>query len=150
MSNFEYECALTSITSPGAEEDDSDGMEDMPVGWTKIRFTRRQFNPKWLALQQLKETMAQGAIMQHTGGHPETATNQQKLGVALQIEASFYMLESDTPMYILDVDDSVFVSDSGEVIKSLDEIRDMVGLGPMPEISEESETNEPSEQEAVK
>ena len=129
--SFEYECAVSGVTSPSVEESESDGMEDAPVGWTRIRITRRQYNPKWLALQQLKERILTGTLLQQTGGNLEAVTPELREMTELQVEANFYGFEKDIPMYILDVDDAVFVSDSGEVLKSLNEIRENLGLEAM-------------------
>jgi hypothetical protein len=138
----EYECALSGVTSPGAQVDESDGMEDCPVGWTKVRFTRRQYNPTWIMLQQLKATTVDNLVRQHSGGHPENATPEQRMVVTLQVEANYHALEKDTPMYFLDVDDVVFLSDSGEVAKSINEIREMLGLEPIEEPEEQEEEEE--------
>lgn len=141
---FEYECVLTGLTSPGAEPEGED--EDMPVGWTKIRFTRRQYNPKWVMLQQLKESMQNGLLVQHTQGHPELAEPHQKLAIQLQVEANFYAMLQDTPMYILDVDDSVFLSDGGEVVGSINEMRETLGLEKLEEEEEEGADDNTGEQ----
>ncbi len=126
MSNqqFEFECALSGVTEPAAQEDDCDGMGDVPVGWTRVHFTRRQFNPRWLAIQQVKEATIEGIISRV----PPEIKELQRIAVSLQIDAQFFALEENTPMYLLDVDDTVYVSDSGEVAHSMNEIREMVGL----------------------
>jgi hypothetical protein len=49
-----YECAITGLTAEGGE---SGPMGPLPAGWFKVTFARQVLNPKWVAIQQLKEAM---------------------------------------------------------------------------------------------
>jgi len=132
--NYEYECALTGTVEGGADSFDGDGLGDLPPGWTQITMKRRQYNPKWVLIQQVKEAMIEGLVQQF----PPEIQEIQKYAVGLQVEAQFHGLERETPMYLLDIDDTVFISDSGEVVESLNEAREMMGLEPLL-IEEDSE-----------
>jgi hypothetical protein len=130
---FEYECALTGLTEEGGQPDESDGLGDLPVGWTKVRITRRQYNPKWLLIQQVKQGMVEGLLQQF----PAELRSVQQYALSIQVEAQFHGLESETPMYLPDVDDVIYISDAGEVMESFNEVREMLGLEPLPEEEDE-------------
>lgn len=121
---IEYECALTGLTAPGVEPTDVDGLDDLPVGWMRIRITRRKYNPKWVLIQQVKEAMIDGIVSQF----PPEVQDMQRYAVLIQVEAQFHGLEKDTPMYVPDVDDVVYLSDSGEILESINDIRNSLGL----------------------
>lgn len=142
-SSFEYECALTGVTEPGAHPESSDGLDDLPVGWTKVHMQRRCWNPKWLLLQKVKETI----IEQLVGRYPADQQAVQRAAVTIQIESQYHAYESDLSMYLIDVDDTVFLSDSGEVAGSINELREMVGLEPLKEEEEEEEGDEDEDED---
>ena len=131
---LEYECALTGSTEAPGIEDDSDGLSDLPVGWTRIKLSRRRYNQKWLAIQQLKEVSVEGLLQQL----PPESRDFQRYLVSLQIEAQFHSLEAATPMYESD-EDTVYLSDSGEILASINEIRETLGLEPLSDDPSEDE-----------
>ena len=122
MSN--YECALTGREAPPGMEDESDGMGDMPVGWTRVTVTRRQYNAQWILLQQVKEAMVMGLLQQIPPEYHEA----QRPAVEVQVAAQFHALEKDTPMYDADVEDVVYLSDAPEIIEDINELRQSLGL----------------------
>lgn len=130
---FEYECALSGVTKEGGEFEDSDGLDDLPVGWTRIQITRRQYNPKYVALQNLKR----GTLQQMLAQMPVEMRKGQLPYLELQVEAGFYALEQDTPMYLSDVDDVVYFSDDIEVIDAVNKVREMLGLEVLPSSPED-------------
>lgn len=130
---FEYECALSGVTKEGGEFEESDGLDDLPVGWTRIQITRRQYNPKFVALQNLK----QGTLQQMLAQMPVEMRKGQLPYLELQVEAGFYALEQDTPMYLPDVDDVVYFSDDIEVIDAVNKVREMLGLEALPSSPED-------------
>jgi hypothetical protein len=140
---YEYECALTGVVQPGGHEDDSDKLGDLPVGWTRIQMTRRQYNPKWILIQQVKEAMVEGLM----GQFPPELHDVQRYAVTVQVEAQFHSLEKDTPMYLPDVDDVVYISDNGEIVENVNEVRDMLGLSELPEEDEDEDEDEEEEDE---
>lgn len=124
-STEEYECALSGITEDAGDFDESDGLQDLPVGWTKITITRRQYNPKYVMIQQTKQTMIE-SLIQQLGG--DEMPDYQKYALSLQVEAQFFGLEGATPMYLPDIEEEIFVSDSEEVLESLNALREGLGL----------------------
>jgi hypothetical protein len=140
---YEYECALTGLAAEATiETDNSDELGDLPVGWTRIRMTRRQYNPKFLLLQQVKQATIEGLLLQV----PEELREYQQYAISLQVEAMYHGVENDTPMFLPDVDDIIFVSDEGEVVSELNEIRSALGLEAMPEDEEVEEEDGPEEE----
>lgn len=125
--SFDYECALTGLGGLAGGEDDSDGMGDLPVGWTRVTITRRQFNPDWVLLQQVKGAMIDTLLQQI----PEQYRAAQRPTVALQVTATYYAMEQDTPMYMADVEDMVFLSDSNEIVEDINDLRLSLGLDPV-------------------
>ncbi len=138
-----YECAISGLTEEAVEKFAADGLEDLPVGWTKITMTRRQVNPKWLAIQQVKEASIEALLQQF----PEEIREVQRFVVEIQVEAQLKALENDTPMFVSDVEDIVFVSDSEDIVDALNEIREGLGLDAMPDEDEEDEDEEDEEEE---
>ena len=137
----EYECAVAGTTVPPAPYNDSDGQGDLPVGWTRITITRRQYNPKWVMIQQTKQSMIEGLIQQLGPDLPDF----QQYALSLQVEAQFHGLESETPMYLPDVEEVVHLSGSPEIMEEVNSMRELIGLEPLleEEEEEEEETEEP-------
>jgi hypothetical protein len=90
-----YECALTGIS---AEAGEAGPVGTLPPGWIKITFARQMLNPKWIAIQQLKEAMVNNFL-----GQIQKAEDRQiqQVAVNLQVEAQFAALEAQTQKYTL-------------------------------------------------
>ncbi len=140
--NKVYECALTGITEEPTDKFAADGLDDMPVGWTKITMTRRQVNSKWLAIQQVKEATVEALLQQF----PEEIREVQRFVVEIQVEAQLKALENDTPMFLSDVEDVIYVSDSEEAVEALEELREQLGLDEMPEVEEDDDEEDDEEE----
>lgn len=125
MSTEEYECAISGVTEEAGDFDESDNLGDLPVGWTKVTITRRQYNPKYVMIQQTKQTMIE-SLIQQLGG--DAMPDYQKYAISLQVEAQFFGLEDATPMYLPDIEEEVFLSDSPEILESFNELREGLGL----------------------
>jgi hypothetical protein len=138
MNRNQYECALTGVTEDAGMASDVDGLDDLPVGWTKITMTRRQYNPRWLAIQQVKEATVEALLQQF----PEEIRDVQRFVVQIQVEAQLKALENDTPMYLTDVEDVVYISESPEITSALNEIRQNLGLAELDESNDEEEEKE--------
>lgn len=119
----EYECAISGLMEPGGLEEDSDGLEDMPAGWTKITIQTRRWNPKWQAIQAVKEVSVEALLSQV----PDEFREDQRLSATIQVEASLHGLESATPKYLTD-EVEVFVSDSEDVAEALAEAKALLGI----------------------
>jgi hypothetical protein len=120
----QYECALTGQVVDGSPADTHTKDGDMPVGWTKITMTRRMYNPSWLLIQQVKNRMIQGLLAQL----PPEIQQAEELAIRLQVEAQFASLENLTPRYERDFDETIYLSDSGDVFDSLNEAREALGM----------------------
>lgn len=96
----DIECAVSGIFAEPVEEFKDDGLGGLPPGWTQITVKRRVNNPKYYAIQRLKEAMFENmmaaALQQEV---PEEAREMQRLAVQLQVEASMAALEAKTPLY---------------------------------------------------
>lgn len=125
----EFECALTGKVV------ETDGEESFPTGWTRVTITRRQMNPKWAMLMQVQNALIEGALSQV----PAEMQDIQRFVITAQVEAQFYSLMKDTPTYVVDVEDEVFICDSGEITETLNEVREMLGLKAMPAVEAEEE-----------
>lgn len=96
----DIECAVSGIFAEPVEEFKEDGLGGLPPGWTQITVKRRTNNPKYYAIQRLKEAMFENmmaAAMQQEV--PEEAREMQRFAVQLQVEASMAALEAKTPLY---------------------------------------------------
>lgn len=142
---YEYECALSGLVTEGSYHSDSDGLDDLPQGWTEVKFTKRGFNPKWVLIQQVKQAMIEGLVSQL----PEEARGPQKIAVRLQVDAQFHTMEKDTPIYATEVE-TVYLAPSelsAEVSQAYNDARLMLGLDPVEE-EEDQEDGEAEEAEA--
>lgn len=149
----EYECALTGTTEEAVESVSADGLDSLPVGWTKITIARRVYNPKWLMIQQVKEAMIEGLMAQM----PPDVADIQRYSLVLQVEAQFHAMEKDTPVYVRDVDDVIFLSDSGDIVETINEVRSTLGLDSVsavpaldsvPEEEDENDVEDDKEEQA--
>lgn len=139
---YEYECALSGLHADGGVPYAADGLEDMPPGWTEVRLSRRRYNPRWVAIQQVKKAMVERLMAQF----PEAAQTQgQQMTLHIQVEAQFRALENDTPMYLTDVE-TVYLAPpetAEEVAEAYNQARELLGLDPFEPIEgPESEDSE--------
>jgi hypothetical protein len=121
----QYTCAISGLIAEGTPIDNQSDDGDLPIGWTKITMVRRSYNGEWLLIQQVKERMVAGILSQMPD---ETMRAQEELAIRVQINAQFAAYEQNIPRYERDVEDVVYVSDAGDVMESLNEVRAMLGL----------------------
>jgi hypothetical protein len=137
MDENEFECALSGVSTAGdggASPDDE--LEDLPVGWTKVTFERRRYNPEWVAIQQVKSIVKSGIM----STIPEEIRAESEWTVDMQVRSQFFVMEQATPRYMSEVEE-VYISDSSEVVEPYNEIRDQLGLDPV-DFSGASHTDE--------
>ncbi len=123
---FEYECALSGIVAPAGAPFEGDDLEDIPEDWTEVRLSRRVFNPRWVGIQTVKRRMTGGLLSQL----PEEQRQGQLPLIALQVEAQFHGLESETPRYLTYVE-TVYISPpegSEAVAAAYNELREALDL----------------------
>ena len=141
----EYTCALSGLRA--TEEEIIDG--EFPDGWIEITINRKFINPKWEAIQYVK----QGLLAQYLQGVPEEQREDQIMALSIQVEASMAMLESQTDkwsedastMYIANPDDNV------ALMAEYNKFRKFLGLKAEVRLDEElPEDNEVVESPEVK
>jgi hypothetical protein len=98
---IDIECAVSGIFAEPVEDFKDDGLGGLPPGWTQITVKRRVSNPKYYAIQSLKEAMFENMLSQASQQDiPEESREMQRLAIQLQVEASMAALEAKTPLYI--------------------------------------------------
>ncbi len=128
MEDYEIFCAISGIPAPEGE--------GIPDGWIKLTIERRYMNPKWMAIQLVKESL----IQQTLGQLPEDQKEIQQLPVQIQVEAQYIQLEQQTEQFFVDKED-IYISDPREndgVAKVWNSICEQLGI----EEEEESESEE--------
>lgn len=141
----EYECSLTGTVMEGSEPDTHTKDDDLPVGWTKITIVRRAYNPSFLMIQQVKNRLVQGLIAQL----PPELQATEELAVRFQVEAQFASLEANTPRYERDIEETVYLSDTGDVLESFNEVRELLGLEKLVFENDEDEDDDDGEGESA-
>lgn len=96
----DIECSVSGIFAEPVAEFKEDGLEDLPPGWTQVTIKRRLPNPKYYAIQRLKEAMFENMMAAAKQQNiPEDAREMQELAIQLQVEATMAALEQKTPLY---------------------------------------------------
>jgi hypothetical protein len=145
--NVRYECAISGVEEEASVEA-SAPLGGLPLGWFKITFIRQVMNPKWIAIQQLKEAMTTNVLNQI----PKAEDREiQQVAVTLQVEAQFAALEAATPKYLTQ-EEVVYTAppEAEEAIRDVfNEIREPLGLGLFATLDEQDEQDEKDEKEAA-
>ena len=145
--NVRYECAISGVEEEASVEA-SAPLGGLPLGWFKITFIRQVMNPKWIAIQQLKEAMTTNVLNQI----PKAEDREiQQVAVTLQVEAQFAALEAATPKYLTQ-EEVVYTAppEAEEAICDVfNEIREPLGLGLFATLDEQDEQDEKDEKEAA-
>jgi hypothetical protein len=122
--NTVFECAVTGMSADGGE---SGPLGNVPLGWTEITIARQVVNPKWVAIQQLKEVMVANVLNQIQRAEDRSA---QIIAINLQVDAQFAALEASTPK-ILKLEEKVYLADLAEdeaLVEAFDTVREALGL----------------------
>jgi hypothetical protein len=145
--NVRYECAISGVEEEASAEA-SAPLGGLPLGWFKITFIRQVLNPKWIAIQQLKEAMTNNVLNQI----PKAEDREiQQVAVTLQVEAQFAALEAATPKYLTQ-EEVVYTAppEAEEAIRDVfNEIREPLGLGLFTTQDEQDEQDEKDQKEAA-
>jgi hypothetical protein len=121
--NTPYLCSLSGI-SPTVE--DLAESEGVPEGWIEVSFKRKFYNPKWEAIQNVK----QGLMQQTLAAIPEDQREEQLVNVAIQVEAQFLAIEEKTEEYVTEIE-QFYVSppeDNSQLMEAWNVIRVQCGL----------------------
>ena len=79
--------------------------EGIPEGWIRVTVERRFPNPKWYAIQNVKQGLMEATLAQIPTGE----RNAHRMNVALQVEAQYAMLEANTEQSFLE-SDTVYIA----------------------------------------
>ena len=124
MLDTQFICALSGIR---ATEGEIDQEGEFPDGWIELKLTRRFVNPKWDAIQFVK----QGLITQYLQGIPEEAREEQVMAIALQVEAQFAALEDQTDKFE-EEEEVLYIAnpdDNPQLAAEYEKFRRMIGIG---------------------
>lgn len=125
----EFECALTGVSQEGGPlNTEDDDLEDLPAGWTRVTIQRRQYNPEWVLLQQVKEAALQGILLQM----PEELRAEQTPLLRIQVKSQFFAMEQAIPMFTTDIDEVIHIAGGEDALEAFNEFRQSVGLAPAP------------------
>lgn len=127
--NGQLVCAITGNTGE-PDDDDSDNLAPLPVGWVSIEIKRRSYNPDWVAIQEVKRRV-KAALLAQSGVEKLSAVDEKIMDT--QIRAQFFAIEEGTPKFVADVSETVIISDDPAAVEQLNAVRELLGLPPMPE-----------------
>tara|TARA_Y100000034_G_scaffold137025_1_gene218779 strand:+ start:3939 stop:4367 length:429 start_codon:yes stop_codon:yes gene_type:complete len=135
----ELTCAISGLPAPDTEL-------EIPEGWIKITVERQYINPKWAALQIVK----QGLIQQTLASIEEEKREAHLLAVQIQVEAQYALLEDRTEQFFTDIEE-VFISppeESEEIAEIWNGVKESLGLEDEEESEEEEGVVEPTPKQA--
>jgi hypothetical protein len=135
----DFICALSGL-SPSEEQEDNE-IKGVPEGWIEITVKRHFVNPRYVALQQLKDQMIQASIAQL----PPEVRREAAIAIELEVEAKYSALESKIKEHITE-EDTIYVStpeNDGEILGAYKEMSENLGFDPLlyEEDEEEEEEN---------
>lgn len=125
----EYECAVSGLTAEGETLVVKDNLGTLPRGWTQVTIERREYNPKYSAIQDLKAAMVENIVKQF----PEEQRALQALAIALQVEAQFQTVLAETSEWTA-VKEVVYLApgeSSSDLRKVINEFRETFDLEPL-------------------
>lgn len=128
-------CAISGITAPETHT-------EIPEGWVKVTIERQFVNPKWMAIQVVK----QGLMQQTLENLPPEEQERHLMMVQIQVEAQYALLEDRTEPYFTDIEE-IYISnpEENEGVKQVwSEITESLGLD-----EEDSSEEEDEEQELI-
>ena len=147
MSEYDEDEILCAITGMAPSENELENAEDgIPEGWIKLIAERKFINPKWEAIQMVK----QGLMQQTLATIPEKDRENQLINVAIQVEAQFALLEDQTDQYFT-ISEEVLIAppESNEYVqKAVSDTMTMMGFAEIFQVDDEEEDEE-EEKEAI-
>ena len=133
---------ICNLSGVAATEDESTNTS-IPEGWVQIKVSRCFSNPKWEAIQDVKQNLIQQTLLQV----PEDQRDVQLANIVIQVEAQYALLESQTQEFITEEETVHFAPPESDLqlFEEYNKIRESIGLE-KDEIEEEEE--EPATEEA--
>lgn len=134
-------CNLSGISATD-EEIPADG--SVPESWVQIKVRRKFSNPKWEAIQDVKQNLIQQTLAQI----PEEQREEQLVNVVIQVEAQYALLESQTEEYVIDEETVYFAppESDAQLFAEYNKIRESIGLE-KDELEEEEDTEQVQKEE---
>jgi hypothetical protein len=123
MLDTQFICALSGIRASSEEVQE----DEFPDGWIELKLTRRFVNPKWDAIQFVK----QGLISQYLQNIPEEGREEQLMAIAIQVEAQFSALEAQTDKFE-EEEETLYIAnpdDNTQLAAEYEKFRTMIGIG---------------------
>lgn len=130
---------ICNLSGVAATEDESTNT-DIPEGWVQIKVSRCFLNPKWEAIQDVKQYLIQQTLLQV----PEDQRDMQLANIVIQVEAQYAPLESQTQEYITE-EEIVYIAppeSDAQLFEEYNKIRESIGLE-TEELEEEEQKEEP-------
>ena len=90
MIDYDISCALSGQTPD--EEAFMNAEDGIPEGWIRITVERKFPNPKWYAIQNVKQGLMEATLSQI----PEEERPAHLMNVQIQVEAQYATLEANT------------------------------------------------------
>jgi hypothetical protein len=140
----DFICALSGL-SPSEEQEDNE-VQGIPEGWIEVSVKRHFLNPRYVALQQLKDQMIQASLAQM----PPEVRQEAAIAIELEVESKYIALETKISEYITE-EDSIYISppeNEGEILTAYKDLAENLGFDPLlyeEEEEEEVEEIEPEE-----
>ena len=116
---------ICNLSGVAATEDESTNT-DIPEGWVQIKVSRCFLNPKWEAIQDVKQYLIQQTLLQV----PEEQRDIQLANIVIQVEAQYASLESQTQEYITE-EEIVYIAppeSDAQLFEEYNKIRESIGL----------------------
>ena len=132
-------CNLSGI-SAADDEIPTDG--SIPESWVQIKVVRKFSNPKWEAIQDVKQSLIQQTLAQIAEGQRE----EQLVNVVIQVEAQYALLESQTEEFVVE-EETVYLAppeSDAQLFDEYNKIRESIGLE-KDELEEEEPPSAPEE-----
>lgn len=117
--------------------------EGVPEGWIRITVERRFPNPKWYAIQNVKQGLMEATLAQI----PEAERPNHLINVQIQVEAQYAMLEANTEQSFLESEVVYIAPPEGDAALQGEYMKLLEMLDIEIEDEEEEEEEIPEEQE---
>jgi len=119
-----YICALSGVTPTEEELLESEG--EIPDSWVKISLTRRFLNPKWIAIQRVK----QGLLKQSLEELPKAEREENLMTLAVQVESQYFAMEAETDKYVVEEEEAFIAPPESDtaLFNEYNKVRQLLGL----------------------
>lgn len=123
----DFICALSGL-SPSEDQEDNE-VKGVPEGWIEVSIKRHFVNPRYIALQQLKDQMIQASLAQM----PPEVRQEAAIAIELEVESKYIALETRIPEYVTE-EDTIYVSppeNEAEILAAYKELSENLSFDPL-------------------